>query len=67
MILSLNIQGWRIWLPIVLLWPLVLAAFFLVGLFTFQPFRAVAIGFRFLCSLRGLQVDVNNKINFQLR
>ncbi len=72
-LLRLRVNGFGIWLPVVLLWPILALAVPLVallGLFTAQPFGAVETYYTLLCSFRGLQVHVKqpgNTVDLQLR
>jgi len=70
-LLRLQVNGFGIWLPIVLLWPFLflLAPFvFLAGLFTLRPLDTVEAFFGLLAALRGLSVRVDqpgNSVNIQ--
>ena len=71
--MRLRVNGFGVWLPVVLLWPflLLLAPFVaLFGAFTAQPLRAVEAYYFLLCSFRGLQVHVRQPgqiVDIQLR
>jgi hypothetical protein len=64
-------RGFRLWLPLLLLWPILLpllllaAAFMLlVGALLFSPlraWRAVAATYEMICAFRGLTVDVRSR------
>jgi len=59
-------RGFRLWFPLILLWPLFLLFLPLVllaGLFTFHPLRFTAEIYQLLCALRGLMVDVRQPDN----
>jgi hypothetical protein len=71
--MRLRVNGFGIRLPVVLLWPLLLLLapiVFLLGLLTLQPLYALEVYYGLLCSLRGLQVYVNQPgsiVELQLR
>jgi hypothetical protein len=73
MLLRLRVNGFGIWLPLILLWPLALLfapLVVLVALLALQPIRGLCVYYNLLCSLRGLQVHVRqpgNNVDIQVR
>lgn len=60
-LLYLRVQGFALWLPLFLLWPLalLLAPFLLLAsLFTRDPLRFSAESYRLCCALRGTDIEV---------
>jgi hypothetical protein len=64
MMLRLQIQGFAVWLPLILLWPFVLPLMAFFGLCTGQPRRSVRTTLFFIQSWRGLEVHVDQPGNF---
>lgn len=61
-LLYLRVDRFGLWLPLFLVWPLLIVAapfVFAFGLLTLHPFAALAVFYELFCSLRGLIIDVN--------
>lgn len=62
-LLHFQFNGFRLWLPIFLLWPIVLLVALLVGLLLLKPGRTLRETYAFLCGLRGMEVNVQQPEN----